>query len=130
MSLALTKVRPLDGPETGLPERLGKFLRERHPLQPVKQVQSALALLGEHVAGDTIKNWVAGEKWPSWPSHLDALMRAYGQDLADAVFSPSLLVAEQLEEQRIARLEAEAAARRARLDHARQHLKGFARGQI
>lgn len=128
MSGTLARVRPLDGPET-LPARLSDFLRRQHPHHTVKSVQQALALTGEHVGADTVKNWVAGEKWPSWWTHLEGLMRAYGQDFYAGVLAPSILSADQLEEQRISRLEAEAADRRARLDRARQHLKETAHGK-
>lgn len=126
----LHKVRPLEGPDSGwrdsgLAQRLGGFLRETHPHHTAKGVMNDLAVVGEFVGAETVKNWVAGEKWPSWPSHLDALLRAYGEAFSLAVFGPSLCAAEDLEEQKLARAEREIAARRAQLDAARQHRRTF-----
>ncbi|MEH0194546.1 hypothetical protein V7S57_02305 [Caulobacter sp. CCNWLY153] len=125
MNSALTKVRPLDRPETGLPARLAEFLRAQHPHHTVKAVMSALAAVGEHVGADTVKNWVGGEKWPTWPSHLEALLRAYGADLADAVFGPSVLDAIELEARALATERRRLAEREAHLAAARQNRRQF-----
>lgn len=116
---ALIKVSHLEGTETGLAERLASFLAQEHPHHTAKEVQGRLAEEGEVIGLDAIKKWVAGGAWPSWPSHVDALLRAYGQALVVHVFMPSVQSAEERELARISEAEQQLAARRARLDAAR-----------
>lgn len=131
MRPALIKVSHLEGNEIGrdpgLAGRLRDFLAEQHPHHTAKSVQQALAAIGVEVGLDAIKKWLAdaSPSWPSWPSHVEGLLGAYGQDLVDAVIMPAVMTAEELEEARIARAEIELAARRERLEAARQHRRRF-----
>lgn len=131
MRPALIKVSLLEGNEigrdAGLAGRLRDFLVTQHPHHTAKSVQQDLALLGVEVGLDAIKKWLAADapSWPSWPSHVEGLLSAYGQDLVDAVFLPAVMSAEDLELARIARAEAELATRRERLEAARQHRRKF-----
>ncbi|KQV66612.1 hypothetical protein [Caulobacter sp. Root343] len=118
MRPAVIKVSLLEGNEIGrdpgLAGRLRDFLVQKHPHHTAKSVQQALAALGVEVGLDAIKKWLTGA-WPSWPSHVEALLGAYGQDLVEAVFLPAVMSAEDLQLARIARDEAELAMRRERL---------------
>lgn len=117
---ALIKVSHLEGNEIGLACRLASFLSAQHPHHTAKEVQGRLADEGEEVGLDAIKKWVAGASWPSWPSHVDALLRAYGQAMVVHVFMPSVQSAEDRELAQISEAEQQLAARRARLDAARK----------
>lgn len=129
MTPALIKVSHLEGndfgADAGLPGRLAAFLAQAHPHHTAKGVQVALAELGETVGLDAIKKWVAGTAWPTWPSHLEALLSAYGQDFVEAVLLPSVWTAEDLELARISRAQAELTARRERMEAARTHRRQF-----
>lgn len=131
MRPALVKVSHLEGNEigrdSGLAGRLRDFLLQQHPHHTAKSVQQALASVGVEVGLDAIKKWLAdgAPSWPSWPSHVEGLLTAYGQDLVDVVMLPAVMTAEELEEARIARAEIELAARRERLDAARKHRRRF-----
>ena len=131
MRPAVIKVSLLEGNEIGrdpgLAGRLRDFLLQQHPHHTAKSVQQTLAALGVEVGLDAIKKWLATESpsWPSWPSHVEGLLIAYGQDLVDAVFLPAVQSAEEIELARIARAEAELATRRERLEAARQHRRQF-----
>ena len=135
MRPAVIKVSLLEGNEIGrdpgLAGRLRDFLAQQHPHHTAKCVQQALAEIGVEVGLDAIKKWLAdaSPSWPSWPSHVEGLLNAYGQDLVDAVFMPTVQTAEQLELARIARAEAELASRRERLAacQQRRRLLGQAR---
>lgn len=135
MRPAVIKVSLLEGNEIGrdpgLPERLRDFLVQQHPHHTAKSVQQALAAVGVEVGLDAIKKWLAdgAPSWPSWPSHVEGLLIAYGQDLVEAVFLPAVMSAEDLERARIARAEAELASRRERLAacQQRRRLLGQAR---
>lgn len=135
MRPAVIKVSLLEGNEIGrdpgLAGRLRDFLVQQHPHHCAKSVQQALAAVGVEVGLDAIKKWLAdgAPSWPSWPSHVEGLLIAYGQDLVEAVFLPAVMSAEDLERARIARAEAELATRRERLAacQQRRRLLGQAR---
>lgn len=125
---AVIKVSLLEGNKIGadphLTDRLADFLTKAHPHHTAKLVQRDLAAVGVEVGMDAIKKWLSGA-WPSWASHLEGLLSAYGQDLVEAVFLPAVMTADELELARIARAEAELAARRERLAWAQQHRRRF-----